>query len=387
MPLTGYQRLGLPAGRLGDNGMGGHAYPPALQVPAYGTLLSQNNVRDVYLTIQENGEQVNNGQENYNTYADGLGGSFDQTNYWSLPSYGQQLSNTSLSYYNWETEYNYDIYQYRAVNGKYSNLYAFADGGGGYYTSYVDGGSYINGGQVSGSPTYNFTDQTSTFSEDGQQYPNGKYIYDGFFWEVDSFGNGTGNVVGMSGIDGGDFYADGTFFRDVQDSYPEVPSGSGNYFFDGNDNRWEWNGVGAIVFRYSGLYSFGTFITNYQDYNYYWDGAGGYYQGEYTGSSQSYPSSGTVIDSGGGSSSLSWNAPDGSSGTFTYSSWGYTTYADGNGGSWTSSGGWSANYGDVIQGGSYQSQIDLDENGNPIYVWASYSICYDGNGGYYTNYY
>lgn len=207
----------------------------------------------------------------------------------------------------------------------------------------------------------------------------GVYLQNAYLYDAPSDNYRTGPYLYS-----GTYYPDTTYIADQPDSSVEVPSGSGNYFFDGNDNRYEWDGNGNAVFRYSGLYGYGTYIYQYGDYNYYWDGSAGYYS-EYVGSP--YPPYGTILDSGGSSSQLTWYSPDGNSGTWTYSSSGYTTYADGNGGSWTDSGGWSANYGEYITSGSYSYDTgSTDEWGNPVYANGSYSICYDGNGGYYTNY-
>lgn len=128
----------------------------------------------------------------------------------------------------------------------------------------------------------------------------------------------------------------------------------------------------GYVNDYSG-WPYGTLLGNYQDYNYYADGNGGYYQGEYTGSNSgggdggggnNYPPAGTVIDSGGGQYTVNAGCGD-----WVVGDYGYTTYADGNGGSYT--------YGGV----SYFSSGTLLGNCN------DYNYYSNGSGSYYQGEY
>jgi hypothetical protein len=101
--------------------------------------------------------------------------------------------------------------------------------------------------------------------------PAGYYLRNAYLFD------GSNGYFTGSYIYSGQPYPDGTYIADQQDSYPQIPSGSGNTFWDGNDNRIEWDGNGNAVFRSSGLYANGTFITSDGSYEYYWDGAGSYY--------------------------------------------------------------------------------------------------------------
>lgn len=275
MPLRGYHRVGGPNATLTELGFGGHG-TPSQQYPAYGTLLQENLVESNYITIQETSEVTGNGIRNYNLYADGLGGSYDVTNDFEYIDYGQRLG---LSEWGNEPQYQQFVidgeYWY-FQNGKSNVVRAYSDGNGGYYgEGLVIGSFFAQGAQVDGAPIFNTANVTYYFNEIGENIPNGKYTYDAYVW------NGDGGITTGTGFVGGNFYANGTFAMDANDTYVEVPSGSGNTYFDGNYNRWEWNGAGEVVFRCSGLYEYGTFITNYQDHNYYWDGSGGYYTDTY----------------------------------------------------------------------------------------------------------
>lgn len=104
------------------------------------------------------------------------------------------------------------------------------------------------------------------------------------------------------------------------------------------------------------IYSTGCCTVNYTAYN-----------NSYTVSDNcGCPSSGTVLNSGGGTYDLYWEAC-GNSGMYTYGTYGWTEYADGNCGSYT--------YG----GDSYNPA------GSSIWDNGCCFVTYDGNGGYSVN--
>lgn len=109
--------------------------------------------------------------------------------------------------------------------------------------------------------------------------------------------------------------------------------------------------------------SHGTLLGNCNDYNYYADGNGNYYQGEYTGGGggNSYPSFGTEIGTYSNDITVNVGCGDWVVGTDSG-----TTYADGNGGSYNSG---STSY---VSSGTYIGNCS-EQN--------YYS---DGMGGYYT---
>jgi hypothetical protein len=109
--------------------------------------------------------------------------------------------------------------------------------------------------------------------------------------------------------------------------------------------------------------SYGTLLGNCNDYNYYADGNGSYYQGEYTGGGggNNYPSYGTEIGTYCNNITINVGCGDWVVGTDSG-----TTYADGMGGSYNSG---STSY---VSSGTYIGNCN-EQN--------YYS---DGMGGYYT---
>jgi len=141
--------------------------------------------------------------------------------------------------------------------------------------------------------------------------------------------------------------------RDAEDSYVEVPTGSGNTYFDGNDNRWLADGNCGEYFFYDGLYSYGTFITNYNGSDYYWNGSGGYYE-----AGGGCPGSGQYI----GQVCISTNGTD-ARGTYFDAAWQYgEQYTDGSCGSYDVYLGTNG-YGCYYPAGWYHS-YDTSDNGS-----------------------
>lgn len=366
MPLRGYHRVGGPNATLTELGFGGHG-TPSQQYPAYGTLLESGLVSNNYITIQETSDVIGNGVRHYSTYANGLGGSYEQTDYYEYLAYGTRLGSAE-----WGNEPQYQLWvidgqDWYFENGKSTALWAYSDGSGGYYGEGVTLGSFYGENvQVQGAPIFNINSLTTYFGATDQYIQNGKYSYDAPIWD------GMGGISNSSGsaFVGGNFYPDTTYIMDAPDSSVEVPYGSGNYYFDGNDNRWEWDGNGNIVLRYSGLYASGTFITNYQDYNYYWDGTGSYYQGEYTGSGESGGQGG-----GGGPPAY---------GTATGNTSAGATYININGGDYQNGEYYSVEYNDGSGGFYWDTSYNYYPFGTLILSYYDTNYYSDGYGNYYT---
>jgi hypothetical protein len=168
----------------------------------------------------------------------------------------------------------------------------------------------------------------------------------------------------------------GTLYTYISEAMNEYPNGSYNTteYYDGF--------CGTTTETVNSWNPYGTLIVSYGDYNYLSDGMGGYYSESI---SPSYPSYGTFLYGDGSSNTLTWYAPNGSSGTWDYGYYGCSYYADGMGGSYSSCGGYTASYGTQITSGSYESS-GYDEYGNYYSNWVSYTIYFDGSSGYYTSY-
>lgn len=151
---------------------------------------------------------------------------------------------------------------YYVNNGKYYDYQWVGDG-----TNYqVSGalGSYYAGGN-------SFYSTSSYTNVNGTDYNNGTGT------EYQHNGSGGYTTVGV-----GNYYPNGyliyaQYINGSQNSV-EVPSGSGMYF-DSEDygSAYVWDGSGG----YSGVSfwnkPYGTYITNYDGYDWYWDGLGAFY--------------------------------------------------------------------------------------------------------------
>lgn len=273
MPFKGDRRLGGPHDNEGSlNG----THDEDNSVPAYGTVISSGNTREITITISETNETTSNGTLTYDIIADGSGGTLEDPKFTQYPSAGTQLG-SAWGQSDASSTYEYDGNTYSYPNGKTNYTFAYADGLGSYWAEPATSGSfYSEGTAVVSAPMYSIQYSTTSHPDSYVNYDNGKYYYDTLVWGGPNSPVGEGQIYMSSGtpFTGGSFYSDGTYVSDANDTYVEVPSGSGNYYFDGNDNRWEWDGNGNIVFRYSGLYEYGTPIG---DTGYFWTGTGGYY--------------------------------------------------------------------------------------------------------------
>ena len=212
----------------------------------------------------------------------------------------------------------------------------------------------------------------------GPSYPPyGTFISGGTGSNV-FYADGAGGTFNIETIN---YYSYGTYLRQDETTIYVSPCGSQisvgssttNYFSDG---------YGSYYTGMTGGYSpYGTYLTNCNNQDHYSDGSGGYY------STSSYPSYGTYLSTQNFTNNLSWSAPDGNSGSWTYSYGSYDVYADGYGGTYTSNSmGYTQPYGTQITSGSYSTSW-TDEYGNTYYNYYNYTIYFDGSSGYYTNTY
>jgi len=366
MPFKGDMRLGGPH----DNEANLNGSSDGPSVPSAGTVIQSGLTAPIYVWAShpvQGSIQIQTGTDTYNVVADGVGGT---TNVVTSQTFVPEGTFIGPSFSPTPVTSTYDGYTF--PNGKtYVSRYV-SDGAGEYTIGNgveLTGSFYADGTMVTGAPQYSIVDQYAVHPNDGTSLiSNGKYSYDSFVWD------GSGEIYMSSGqpYTGGEFYPDGTLESDASDTNQEVPSGSGNYFFDGNDNRYEWDGAGNIVFRYSGLYTNGTFITSYGDNNYYWDGMGGYYS-EYAGSGgggSSYPT-GATGNTTNGTNYIDINGNQYENGTYYGEE-----YHDGNGG-YT----WNYTYSYASYGYVFTSTDTYDEWGSPTgttYYKSNYM------GGYYT---
>lgn len=119
----------------------------------------------------------------------------------------------------------------------------------------------------------------------------------------------------------------GGYFKAGEDFFYYIEDGTGiNYI----------GGIAGVLSRYA----YGTSIGSANDYNYFWDGNGSYYN-TYT---PSYPSYGTFID--GSSGNVYFTTP--SCGDYVVGTYSYNNYHDGNGGTYMVGGESYLAYGTVL---------------------------------------
>ena len=193
-------------------------------------------------------------------------------------------------------------------------------------------------------------------------------------------------TVGSMAVSGS-FFPDGTFLTNQPISSIEVPSGSENWYPILAYRRYEWDGGGSLIIRESGYYPYGTYITNYGDYNYRWDGYGSFYQSEYTGTSGGgggYPSYGTLLNS---SSGTNYTYIQEESNQYPNGTYDYYEYADGNGGSYTQGSTYYLEYGQVIHVSTWRSHSNetTSFNAGTYNTGRSFPYLYksSGYGGYF----
>ena len=166
------------------------------------------------------------------------------------------------------TPVGYNEPQQAEVPSGYGNYYdtgAYSefrwDGVGGYYSVFVP--NY----HPEGTPITTLTTETEVPSGSSSYYPNGRSFE--FTW------NGSGgynqNLIT-------DYYPIGTLIFESVDStgtfeLPNLNVYTGTFY----GNKYTWNGVGGYNVENTWFVPYGTFIEEYDSYNYYHDGFGSYY--------------------------------------------------------------------------------------------------------------
>jgi hypothetical protein len=324
--------------RLNSTGKGVvMTYPTGPSYPYYGTVLSiacgtsqgQGYSQDGNDAL---GTTFSLSIEKWVEIADGSGGSIWQDSY---------NSNTTPCFYPYGYVYNGFVnttLNWSAPNGN-NGTFVWGEH---WDVNYYDG----NGG---------------TLHEDG--------IYNAYsYGYVISNDDASGYVVNLQNGNWAFWYVFGYFLGTGSDQTFVSPCGGSESWYIGDTiyDRFA-DGNGGEYHSYMGYYnwlSYGTYIGNCGDYNWYSDGGGGYYQGEFTGGN-GCPSYGTYI-SGGNSGNYTIST---SCGDMIVGNW-YddVDYADGNCGYYN-------------DGTSYNNYLS---NGTQIGDCDGQYYYSDGYGGYYT---
>lgn len=312
--------------------------------PPYGTLIATLYGQEVPIAsggnyISYNIDQYPNQRGTVDSLADGAGGSF--LDWYNRRDVVYKLDEVFTTY----TSYSEPI----IINGtNYGSGCVYEgnvlhDGSGWYYESGTGGNCSTYGSYI-------------TNTGPGSLYistPVGDYTYrswDDINYYHDGYGGAFGETYNLQEAMHGDYIGNDGYSGDLT---LEVPDMSGNYFvyatYDSTSYYFDiYNTSYYTNYVNLNYYSYGTYITSDGNYNYYWDGYGGFYT-ESTGGGSSYPSYGE----------------------YAYSDGDYTYYHDGMGGTYSSyTGG----------GSSYPSY------GEYAYNQDGYDYYHDGMGGYYTNY-
>jgi hypothetical protein len=306
-----------------------------------GTFISAQMI--VEATVDVCGSTVSLGNADYATYADGSCGTYTETTNTNFISSGTMV-------------------------GTCEELDYFSDGNGGYYTQ--DNGSGDGGGDEPNIVGYEGEEDFLTVStltvvnrtRVRPQYDNGS-VGEWTEWNYVPYGTlyGSDNEFNYYSDGAGSYYTEclsfgavissdsGTYYANTGCGDVSVGSWSSTTYADGN--------CGSYSESTGGYEVNGTYITNCNDYNYYSDGMGGLYQGEFTGYCDSY---GSQLSSDGGTQYVNVGCGDWAVGDV-----GSTTYADGNCGSYTDS------YSNYVSNGTYLGNCN------------DYNYYTDGNGGYY----
>ena len=233
--------------------------------------------------------------------------------------------------------------------------------------TYADG----NGG------TYN--DNVSDYSE----WPNGTFIQG--YYDYNYYADGQGSYYSEYTGSSENYPSAGTEISRENLDPIGIYSPNGNYYQVGYRVRVTYaDGNGGSyttdINDYSGWPN-GQFLFNENQYNYYTDGMGGYYQGEYTGSNgdsggAGYPAAGTVVSTDYlDHPSIYWEG-FGQNGNFVFCDYAYRDWhADGSGGTYWDGGYYNmtneAAEGAVIwDGGTQQVYFTGGSGGN----WPSYFL-------------
>jgi hypothetical protein len=332
--------------------------------PAYGTVLRvENNVTRVGGLLAEGEFMIEGSLQSVsylsqdcsvNVLADGQGGEFVD---WTMAFNVVYKPFGTVALYNIRNESTFvNVGGTDFVNGTRS-IRLIHDGYGGLT-------------EQSTNPTYSssgvfYTDSAQVFSDyNGTNYAVGnaerQYRHDGnggyttelvnvvYHYQGYVVGSVSGNYyVNVGGTD----YASGYYYNELlSDGMGGISGGSGS----------------------SGYTSSGTYITNYDGYNWYHNGSGGTYTESTGGEYNPYPSAGTTT--GNGSSGTNYIYINGNN--YANGSYSNTEYHDGSGGTY-----WSGSTSYEPYGYTFYSDSYSDEWGNWTYTYYNS----DGNGGYYTS--
>jgi hypothetical protein len=343
MPFKGDMRLG--GARDNENTMNGFSAGP--DFPAEGTILS--TLTNVTYPVEEGGAQgsfTNQGggetlfasqKCSVNIVADGLGGQYTDWDNATNVQFFQSGEIIEENVRQDDSNLYFDVTMQSYVNG-YIIVSVVHDGYGGATESGVT-----------------FYNTTAVFYEgEAGVY----YDLDGTSYQV---GNAT-RAYSHNGT-GGYTYSDNNTVYFYQgyvvgsgSSVINTSIGGNDYAIGSNSYEVHSDGLGAAVYAntQTSYYSYGTFITTYDGYNYYSDGYGGTYSEQVP----SYPESGTETGNySSGTNYIDINGTQYENGTYSG-----TEYNDGSGGTY-----WSYSY-------SYQYY-------GYEFTYGYYS---DGNGGYYS---
>jgi hypothetical protein len=266
----------------------------------------------------------------FNYYSDGAGSYYTEPVTPSCPQSGTQISSDSGSY---DVDFGCGAYS----SGTYGSI-TYADGNCGTYTE--GGANYVGSGTLlANCNDYNY-------------YANGSGgYYQGEFTGTPPSCDSYGTQLSSDG---------GTQYVNVGCEDWSVGDVGSTTYADGN--------CGTYTDYFSNYVSNGTYLGNCNDYNYYSNGSGGYYQGEYTGTD--YPT-GPTGSGGSATNYITINGAEYENGTYSYSE-----YHDGMGGYYTEYAYYYQSYGYTFVTTSIYDEETLTE------VWTQYQS--DGNGGYYT---
>lgn len=338
-----------------SNGVGGYYSEPIVICDDYGTLLSsqQQGYSNIYISEIENSYDAGSYYEE--TYADGNCGTYTSyVTYW-FPS-GTILAFDSSNNYLSDGSGGYTV-QPITVCDEYGYYYGTTTEPStvlitelnGYYTM----GTYDISSYADGS--------CGTYSESGSTswYANGTFITSDS--SNNYFSNGEGGYYSEP-IQGCESFgvlietSSGTHTVDVGCGNWQVGTWQSSTYADG--------ACGTYTNNESSYEPYGLFIGNCSDYNYYSDGNGNVYQGEYTGTPCS--ESGTFISEDSGINYIYISELESS---YANGTWTTSTYADGTCGTYTNNSTTYLPYGEVFA-----------NSGDGMYSYNS-----DGNGGYYIN--
>ena len=203
-------------------------------------------------------------QYTYSQYNHDGNGSYE---YYTETSPNNKPADTYITFAYDETFEITDLYYVYGTNfivntGRTAN-YKWSGNGLDYYTSSLEGNYYSYGNSI-----YSVANYTNVNGNDYQNGTGTDYVHNGsgFFTTI-----GTGQYYPSGWL----IYTN--YVNGTQNSI-EVPSGSGMY----NDSEeygdaYVWDGTGNYTNVSSWYRPYGTYIVNYNGYDWYWDGLGGYF--------------------------------------------------------------------------------------------------------------